>query len=105
MATVLQGLTPVQLHKKEEFNFGNCKVDMSDCASQYPVFFEGALEGSVDIARIPVACPALFSKRMMREWKHVLDFDKQMTTIGAFKLQYPLRTLFIFLTSSNFLRP
>ena len=26
---------------------------------------------------------------MMREWKHILDFDKQLTTIGAFNLQYP----------------
>ena len=26
---------------------------------------------------------------MMREWKRVLDFDKQMTTIGAFNLKYP----------------
>ena len=65
-----QGLTPVRLNKKEE----NCKVEISDCAFQYPVFFEGTLRGSIDVARIPVACPALFSKRAMRECKHVLDF-------------------------------
>ena len=84
-----QGLTPARLNKKEELIFGTCKVEISDCAFQYPFFFEGTLKGSIDVARIPVACPALFSKRMMRERKHFLDFEKQMTTIGAFKLQYP----------------
>ena len=84
-----QGLTPVRLNKKEEFIFGNCKVEISDYAFQYPVFFGGTLVGSIDVARIPVACPALFSKRMMVEWKHVLDFAKQTTYIGAFDLQYP----------------
>ena len=61
----------------------------SPTAFQYPVFFDGTLVGSIDVARMPVACPALFSKRMMVESKHVLDFAKQTTYIGAFDLQYP----------------
>ena len=84
-----KGLRPVKISKQEEFIFGNGKVEMSDCAFQYPAYLDGKLVGSLDIARIPVSCPALFSKRMMREWEHVLDFKRQVTTVGAFNLQYP----------------
>ena len=62
---------------------------MSDCAFQYPAYLDGKLVGSLDIARIPVSCPALFSKPMMREWERVLDFKRQRTTVGKFDLQYP----------------
>ena len=85
------GIFPVKLNKQEEFIIGNNQVEMSDCAFQYPVFFDGKLVGSIDIARIPVPCPALYSKRMMKLWKHVLDFDKQITRIGSFGLTYPFK--------------
>ena len=85
------GITPVQILKQEEFIFGNNQVEMSDCSFQYPVFFNGHLVGAIDIARLPVPCPALYSKRMMKQWKHVLDFDKQETRIGEFNLTYPFK--------------
>ena len=64
---------------------------MSDCAFEYPVFFDNELCGSLDMARIGVRCPALYSNGMMETWKHVLDFDKQTTRIGAFNKEYPFR--------------
>ena len=64
---------------------------MSDCAFEYPVFFDNELCGSLDMARIGVRCPALYSNGMMKTWKHVLDFDKQTTRIGAFNKEYPFR--------------
>ena len=79
------------MDKQEEFIFGNAKVETSTCAWQYPVYFEGKLVGAVDIADIPVSCPALWSKRMMKEWSHVLDFADQMTYVKKFKLQYPFK--------------
>ena len=85
------GIIPIQLNKQEEFIFGNNQVEMSDCAFQYPVYFNGKLVGAIDIARLPVPCPALYSKRMMKQWKHVLDFDKQETRIGEFDLTYPFK--------------
>ena len=45
----------------------------------------------MDIARIKVPCPALWSKRMMKEWGHVLDFDQQETYIKKFNLTYPFK--------------
>lgn len=85
------GITPVQVFKKEEFIFGNNQVEWSDCSFQYPVFFNGVLRGAIDIARLPVSCPALYSKRMMKQWKHILDFDNQETRIGEFSLTYPFK--------------
>ena len=85
------GIIPVKLHKQEEFIFGNNQVEMSNCAFQYPVFFDGKLVGSIDIVRSPVPCPALYSKRMIKLWEHVLDFDKQITKIGSFGLTYPFK--------------
>ena len=64
---------------------------MSDCALEYPVFFDNELCGSLDMARIGVRCPALYSNGMMKTWKHVFDFDKQTTRIGAFNKEYPFR--------------
>ena len=82
------GIVPVQLNKQEEFIFGNSQVEMSDCAFQYPVFLDGKLRGAIDIARIPVPCPGFYSKRMMKMWKHRLDFEKEETVVGAFGLTY-----------------
>ena len=81
--------TQEKLDKQEEFVFGNGKSEMSDCAFSYPVFLDGKIVGSIDIAQIPVDCPALFSKRMMKEWHMLLDFAKQVTTIGRFNCVIP----------------
>ena len=54
------GIVPVRIDKQEEFIFGNNQVEMSDCSFEYPVFLNQRLVGSIDIARIPVPCPALF---------------------------------------------
>ena len=86
-----KGLKPVMIPKQEEFLFGNNQTEMSDCAFEYPVFFDNELCGSLDMARIGVRCPALYSNGMMKTWKHVLDFDKQTTRIGAFNKEYPFR--------------
>ena len=64
---------------------------MSDCSFNYPVFIKGKLVGSIDIARIQADCPALFSKRMMKEWKMTLDFDKQETVIKSLKCVFPFK--------------
>ena len=85
------GLKAERLDKQEEFVFGNGKSEMSDCAFNYPVFLSGRIVGSIDVARIPVDCPALFSKRMMKTWKMTLDFEKQLTRIGEFKCTVPFR--------------
>ena len=83
------GLTAVRIEKVEEFIFGNENTELSDCAFQYPVFVDGKFVGAIDIARIAVGCPALYSKRMMKQWKHNLDFANQITTVGAFDLTIP----------------
>ena len=62
---------------------------MSDCAFSYPIFLGGEFKGSIDIARINADCPALFSKKMMREWKISLDFEKQCTLIKEFDISSP----------------
>ena len=85
------GLVPIQVNKQEEFIFGNNQVEMSDCSFIYPVYLGGKLRGAVDIARLPVPCPGLYSKKMMKQWKHVLDFDKQETYIKEFNLTYPFK--------------
>ena len=64
---------------------------MSDCSFNYPVFIKGELVGSIDIARIQADCPALFSKRMMKEWKMTLDFDKQETVIKSLNCVFPFK--------------
>ena len=71
--------------------FGNNQVEMSDCSFSYPVFLDGKLVGAIDIARLPVPCPGLYSKKMMKQWKHVLDFDAQVTHIKEFDLTYPFK--------------
>ena len=53
------------------------------------MFLDGKIVGSIDVARIPVDCPALFSKRMMKEWEMLLDFCKQETTIRRFNCVVP----------------
>lgn len=85
------GIIPIRLDKREEFIFGNNQVEFSDCAFVYPVFLDGILRGSIDIARIPASCPALYSKGMMKQWRHKLDFEKQETHIGEFGLTYPFK--------------
>ena len=84
-------IEPIQLNKQEEFIFGNNQVEMSDCSFIYPVFLDHRLVGAIDIARLPVPCPGLYSKKMMRQWKHVLDFDAQETHIKEFNLTYPFK--------------
>ena len=69
--------------------FGNAQVELSTCAWLYPVFLGGKLVGAVDIADIPPECPMLWSKRMMHDWKHVLDFANQQTIVGKFGLSVP----------------
>ena len=83
------GLKPIKLEKQEEFIFGNGQIEMSDCAFSYPIFLGGEFKGSIDIARINADCPALFSKKMMREWKISLDFEKQCTLIKEFDISSP----------------
>ena len=85
------GIVPVQIFKREEFLFGDNKVETSDCSFQYPMFLNKRLTGAIDIARLPVPCPGLYSKQMMIQLKHVLDFDKQETRIGAYGLSYPFK--------------
>ena len=93
MHEFLQGynIEPVQVNKQEEFIFGNNQVEMSDCSFIYPVFLDEKLVGAIDIARLPVPCPGLYSKKMMKQWKHVLDFDAQVTHIKEFNLTYPFK--------------
>ena len=86
-----RGLRAERLEKQEEFVFGNGKTEMSDCSFNYPVFIKGKLVGSIDIARIQADCPALFSKRMMKEWKMTLDFDKQETVIKSLDCVFPFK--------------
>ena len=85
------GIVPIQVNKQEEFIFGNNQVEMSDCSFIYPVYLNGKLQGAIDIARLPVPCPGLYSKKMMKQWKHVLDFDTQETHIKEFNLTYPFK--------------
>ena len=79
----------MKLEKQEEFVFGNGQVEMSDCAYSYPIFLGGEFKGSMDIARINADCPALFSKKMMIEWKISLDFEKKCTLIKEFDITSP----------------
>ena len=82
------GLKPIKL---ESFNSSFLGMDKSKCpiAFSYPIFLGGEFKGSIDIARINADCPALFSKKTMREWKISLDFEKQCTLIKEFDISSP----------------
>ena len=64
---------------------------MSDFSFICPVYLDGKLVGAVDIARLLVPCPGLYSEEMMRQWKHILDFDKQETFVKEFGLTFPFK--------------
>ena len=67
------GLQPLRINKQEEFVFGNAKTSTSDCSFLYPAFLKGRFVGLIDIARVPVQCPALFSLKMAKKWGCLTD--------------------------------
>ena len=85
------GIRPIRVEKQEEFVFGNNEVEMSTCAWTYPVFLEGRAVGVIDIASVKVPCPALWSKRMMNEWKIILDFEKKQTYTKKHDMYIPFK--------------
>ena len=75
------GLLPMRIDKQEEFIFGDAKTSTSDCAFLYPSFLNGRFSGLVDMARVPVPCPGLFSLKQAKKWQCVTDHAKEQLIV------------------------
>ena len=83
------GLMPMVIRKREEFIFGDAKTAVSDCAFLYPAFLNGKFVSCIDIARVPVACPGLFSLKMAKKWDCMTDHGKQELVVQKHKCRIP----------------
>ena len=85
------GLKPMIIYKQEEFIFGDAKTATSDCAFVYPTFQNGKFSGVLDIARVPVPCPALFSLEAAKNWKCLTDHASECIIVQKFNRIWPFQ--------------
>ena len=83
------GLTPVFAPCQESFQFGNGEVTRATRKVLYPVFMEGVYRGVLDEAEVPVDCPMLLSKMVLRKWDADMCFGKGVTRVNKFDLEVP----------------
>ena len=83
------GLKPLVIMKQEEFIFGDGKVDASDCAFIYPALLDGQFKGTIDMARVQVPCPALFSLKMAKAWDCMTYHAGEKLYIKKFDKEFP----------------
>ena len=82
-------LKPMIVNKQEEFIFGDGEVKQSDCALAYPSFLDGKFSGAVDIARVQVPCPGLFSLKMAKKWECKTDHAGEKVEVLKFNKEFP----------------
>ena len=57
-----------------------------------PSFFEGVYKGTLDQASVPVECPQLLSKGVMKKWDVDLCFGKGVIKIHKFGIEVPFNS-------------
>jgi hypothetical protein len=85
------GLKPVKVMKQEQFIFGDAKTATSDCAFAYPSFQNSRFAGLMDIARVPVPCPGLFSLKMAKRWRCITDHHAQKIIVQKYDRVWPFQ--------------
>ena len=85
------GLKPIQVMKQEQFIFGDAKTATSDCAFAYPAFQNNAFAGLIDIARVHVPCPGLFSLKMAKRWQCITDHAGQQIIVQKYNRTWPFQ--------------
>jgi len=85
------GLKPVKVMKQEQFIFGDAKTATSDCAFAYPSFQNSRFAGLMDIARVPVPCPGLFSLKMAKRWRCITDHHAQKIVVQKYDRVWPFQ--------------
>ena len=83
------GLQPVKRLKKEEFIFGDGKIDTSEHSWEYPAFLGGKYVGEIRIAECHVPCPPLFSLEMAEQWEAVTNHKKKTLTLERHNVTIP----------------
>ena len=73
----------------EQFQFGDGNVEIACKKYFYPVFIKGEYRGILDQASVPVNCPQLLSKMVMRKWDVDLCFGSEKTRINKFNVELP----------------
>ena len=82
-------LKPVVMPCNEQFQFGDGHVEKSTKKYLYPSFFLGKFRGVLDQASVPLKCPQLLSKGVMKTWDVDLRFGKGVTFIGKWNVEIP----------------
>jgi hypothetical protein len=91
-ALALIGLQPVRKDKKEQFIFGDGIVEESECSYIYPAFIRGQyVTGGINIAKVNVPCPPLFSIGMAAQWECITNHKKKYVRIGRFRHKVPFK--------------
>ena len=83
------GIVPLKINKQEEFIFGDAKTAVSDCAFVYPTFLNGKFASVIDMARVPVPCPALFSLQMAKQWHCITDHCLEEVVVQKHGRRFP----------------
>ena len=83
------GLKPMVINKQEEFIFGDAKTATSDLAFVYPSFQNGKFSGVMDMARVPVPCPGLFSLDLAKLWECITDHANEQLVVQKYKRVWP----------------
>lgn len=82
-------LRPVFSTCSESFQFGNGEVTRAVQKVYYPDFLEGVYRGVLDQAEVPVDCPMLLSKMVLRKWDADMCFGKGVTRLNKFNVEVP----------------
>ena len=90
-ALALVGLKPLKVEKREQFIFGDAKTAESDCAFAYPAFQNNLFAGLIDIARVPVPCPGLFSLKMAKRWHCQTDHKAEQVIVKKYDRIWPFQ--------------
>ena len=85
------GLKPKKVPHREEFVFGDGKVDTSMWYWEYPVVMKGKIRGTIKIAECTVPCPCLFSLEMAEQWEASTNHKNHNIHLGLFDITIPFQ--------------
>ena len=86
-----KGLKATKTYFREEFVFGNGKIDHSDWFWTYPVFLQGVFRGTISIAECTVPCPVLFSLEMAKKWQAQTDHANSNIYLKKYDVTIPFQ--------------
>ena len=67
------GLKPRRLDQKEPFQFGDKRIEWSNCSWEYPVGIHGT-NGTLNIAELECECPGLMSDEIYGLIRHLSPY-------------------------------